>query len=174
MGHSAFAGRVGRDADSALEAEQGGDVDDLAGWLRAIMSFAASCESWKTLVRFTCRTCCQGFERSVDGGVAVDGAGVVDEDVDAAKFLDDAAKEAFGTRGVAEVGLEGGGFSSGGGDGFGGLGGGAAVAVGGDGGPSLRERGGDGGAKASGGPGYEGHFMSRRKRSRIDWVGIGL
>ncbi len=29
------------------------------GALRAIMSRAASCESWKTLVRLTCRTCCQ-------------------------------------------------------------------------------------------------------------------
>ncbi len=31
LGYAAFAGRVGRDADAALEAEEGGDVYDLAG-----------------------------------------------------------------------------------------------------------------------------------------------
>ena len=70
LGDSALAGGVGGDADAALEAEERGDVDDLAGCLRGIMSRAASCESWKTLVRLTWMTCSQSSSGSVFGGVA--------------------------------------------------------------------------------------------------------
>ena len=136
---AAFAGGVGGDADAALEAEQRGDVDDLAGALaRAIMSRPASCESWKTLVRLTWRTCLPVVERDVHGVVAEDGAGVVDEDVDAAELVDDLAEEPLGAGGVGEVGLEGGGVAAGGLMASAVSVGGAAVAVGGDGGAGLR------------------------------------
>ena len=49
------------------------------------------------------------FERGVDGGIAVDGAGVVDEDIDAAEVCVHGGEERFGAGGGGEVGLEGGG-----------------------------------------------------------------
>ncbi len=98
-------------------------------------------------------------EGVVDGVVADDGAGVVDEDVDVAEGGLGFGEELLGAGGGGEVGLEGVGAASGGGDGGGGVGGGAAVAVDGDGGSGLRERGGDGGAETSGGSGDEGGFI---------------
>jgi hypothetical protein len=127
-----------------------------------MMSRATSCESWKTLVRLTCRTCCQSFERGVDGGVAVDGAGVVDEDVDAAEATVDLVKR-FGAFGGREVGLEGGSLRA---DGLGGLGGGAAIAVQGDFSAGLGERSGERGANAAE-PVTSATLPSRRKESRM-------
>jgi len=96
------------------------------------------------------------FEGEFFSGVADDGAGVVDEDIDAAEFFLDLGEEVFGSRGGGEVGAEGRGFVA---DGGGGFGGGATVAVTGDGGSGLRERGGDGGSEAAGGAGDESYFV---------------
>ena len=100
------------------------------------------------------------FEGVLDGVVADDGAGVVDEDVDVAEGGFGFGEELLGGRwwwrgrpgGRGRV-------PPSGGDGGGGVGGGAAVAVDGDGGSGLRERGGDGGAEAGGGSGDEGDFV---------------
>ena len=95
-------------------------------------------------------------EGRVFGGVAQDGARVVDEDVDAAESVLDLREEILGSRGGGEVGAEGGGLLA---DGGGGFGGGAAIAVAGDGGSRLRERRGDGRAEAAGGAGDESNFV---------------
>ena len=99
-----------------------------------------------------------GVEGGVYGGVAVDGAGVVDEDVDAAEVGFDGGEERFRAGGGGEIGLEGGGCASVGRDGGGCFGGGAAVAVDGDGGSGLGEGGGDGCAEAAGCAGDESYF----------------
>ena len=99
------------------------------------------------------------FEGDVFGGGAEDGAGVVDEDVDAAERVVDLGEEVFGAGGGGEVGLEGVRRCHRRLDGGGGVVGGAAVAVAGDGGSGLRECGGDGGSEAAGGAGDEGDFV---------------
>ena len=89
----------------------------------------------------------------------MDGACVVDEDVDAAESGDDLVEEMVCSVGGGEVGLEGVGGATGGLDGGGGVVGGAAVAVAGHGCSGLCECCGDGGSEAAGGTGDESDFV---------------
>ena len=76
----------------------------LPGALRAIMSRPASCESWKTAVSLIWMTFSQSASGNVDGVLAENDAGVVDQDVDAAELGEDLLEERFGSGGVGEVG----------------------------------------------------------------------
>jgi hypothetical protein len=159
LGDAALGSCVGRDADAALEAEEAGDVDDLAASFSGHDVSGDELGELEDAGEVDLQDVLPGVEGSVDGGVAVDGAGVVDEDVDATEVVVDAAEEGLGACGVGEIGLEGGGGATGGGDGGGCFGCGAAVAVNGDAGSGFREGGGDGCAEAAGGSGDEGNFV---------------
>ena len=160
LGHSAFACGVGGNADATLEAEQGGDIDDLA----AVDAGAAAGDhvaryklgKLKDAGQVDLKYLLPVFQRNVFGGGARDGAGVVDEDVDAAELFLNLGEEVFGPCGGGEVGAEGGGAGA---DDGGGFGGGAAVAVAGDGSPGLRERDSDGYAEPTGGACDESDFV---------------
>ncbi len=106
LGDATFGGRVGGNADASLEAEEGGYVYDLAvasgdhvagGQLRELEG-AGEVDLEDAL---------PVFEGYLLGGGAVDGASVVDEDVDAAEGGDDLIEEVLGAAGAGEVGLEG-------------------------------------------------------------------
>ena len=159
LGDSALGGGVGGDADAALEAEQGGDVDDFAGGLPGDEVAGGELGELEDAGEVDLQDLLPVFEGDVFGGVAEDGAGVVDEDVDVAELRFDLGEEGLGAGGGGEVGLEGGGFSAGGDDCCGGLVGGAAVAVDGDGGSGLGEGSGDGCTESAGGSGDEGDFI---------------
>ena len=158
LGDASFGGRVGGNADASLEAEERGDVDDLAvasgdhvagGQLRELEG-AGEVDLEDAL---------PVFESYLFGGGAMDGAGVVDEDVDAAEGGDDLTEEVLGAAGAGEVGLEGLRGAACGFDSVGGVVGGAAIAVAGYGGSGLREGDGDGGSEAAGGAGDEGYLV---------------
>ena len=99
-------------------------------------------------------------KRDFFGSSTVDGASVVDEDVDAAELVFDLGEEVFGAVGRAEVRTKGGCVSTKRGCSFVG---GAAVAVAGYGGSCLRERCGNGSAEAAGGTCDEGYFVVETK-----------
>ncbi len=155
---AAFAGGVGGDADASLKAEERGDVDDLAV---AARDHVAGCElgELEGTGEVDLEDTVPVFERDLFRSGAVYGAGVVDEDVDAAQGGDDLGEEMFGSVGGGEIGLEGVGCATGGLDGGGGIVGGAAVAVAGYGGSGLRECCGNGGSEAAGSTGDEGDFV---------------
>ena len=164
LGDAAFGGGVGGDADAALEGEQGGDVDDLAGGGGAGGAAGdhvagGELRELEDAGEVDLEDVLPVVERGVFGGVAADGAGVVDEDVAAAEGGEELVEEVRGAGGGGEVGGEGDGFAAGGVDGGGGGFGGAAVAVAGDGGAGLGEGEGDGGAEAARRAGDEGDFV---------------
>jgi hypothetical protein len=139
LGYATFAGGVGGDADATLKAEKGGYVDDFSHILAGggACDHVAGCElseledagevNLENLLPV-----CEGY---IFCGGAEDGAGVVDEDIDAAKFFFDLGEEVFGTGGGGEIGAEGCGALA---DGFGGFSSGATVAVAGHFGSGLR------------------------------------
>ena len=110
LGYTALGRCVGGDTDAALEAEEGGDVDDLAGGAGARrMSRATSWESWKTLVRLTWRTCCQSSRVvSSAGARAMVPALLMRMSIWPKCWYRAASKRDCGTGGGGEVGLEGG------------------------------------------------------------------
>ena len=152
---AAFAGRVGGDADASLKAEQAGDVHDLAAGVACDDIAGEELAELEDAGEVDLQDLLPTGEGGVDGGVAVDGAGVVDEDVDVAEAVVSGGEEGLRAGCGPEIGLEGGGFGA---DGGGGLGCGAAIAVDGDESPGLRECDGDGRAQAAGGSGDEGDF----------------
>ena len=152
---AAFAGGVRRDSDASLKAEQAGDVHDLSGRIARDDISGEELAELEDAGEVDLQDLLPAGEGGVDGCVAVDGAGVVDEDVDVAEAGVGGGEELLGAGGGGEVSLEGSGFGA---DGGGGFGGGAAVAVDGDGGSGLRERDGDGRAQAAGRAGDEGDF----------------
>jgi len=155
LGYAAFGSCVGGDTDASLEAEERGDVDDLAGGFAGDDVSADELGELEDAGEVDLQDLLPAFEGGVYGGVAVDGAGVVDEDVDATEAGFDVVEEGLGAVGLGEVGLEGGGFGA---DAGGGLVCGATVAVDGDFGSGLGEGGGDGSAEAAGGSGDESDF----------------
>jgi hypothetical protein len=169
LGDAAFAGCVGGDADAALEAEEAGDVDDLSCRLARDDVAGYELGELEDAGEVDLQDLLPAFERGVDGGVAVDGSGVVDEDVDAAEAGVDGVEEGLCAVGCGEIGLEGGGFGA---DGGCGLVGGATVAVHGDLCSGLGEGGSDGCAEAAGGAGDEGYFAVETKEIE-DVVGHG-
>ena len=146
---STFAGGVGGDSDASLKTEERCDVDDLA----VAAGDHVACGKLGELEgtgEVDLKYVVPVFESDFFSRGAVDGACVVDEDVDAAYCSYDLMEEMFGSAGVGEIGLEGMGFAACCVDGCGGIVGGTAVAVARYGGSSLRECGGDGGAKTAG------------------------
>ena len=83
LGNATFAGGVGGDADASLEAEKGGDVDDFAV---PAGNHVASGElgELEGASEVDLKDVIPVFENDLFGCGAVDGACVVDEDVDAA------------------------------------------------------------------------------------------
>ena len=134
LGYSAFGGGVSGDSDAALEAEERGDVNDLAWCLASNEISGDELGELEDAGEVDLQDLLPGFEGGVDGGVAVDGAGVVDEDVDAAEVGFDGGEERFRAGGGGEIGLEGGGGAT---DGRGCFVGSPAVSVDGYGGSGL-------------------------------------
>jgi len=96
------------------------------------------------------------FERDFLGGGAENRAGVVDEDIDAAKLFFHLGKEIFGASGGGEIGAEGRSVSANRCCCFGC---GPAVAVAGDRGSGLPQRNGDRGTETAGRAGDQGYFV---------------
>ena len=155
LGHAAFGGGVGGYADASLEAEEGGDVDDFASGVAGDDAAGGKLGELKDGGEVDLEDVLPGFELSGFGGVAVDSAGVVDEDVDAAEGIVDLLEEVFGPGGGGEVRAEGGGLRP---DLLRCVEGGAAVAVAGDRGSGLSEGDGNGGTEAACRAGDQGDF----------------
>ena len=155
LGDTAFGSGVGRHADASLEAEEAGYVDDFAASVAGDDVAGGELRELEDAGEIDLEDVLPGFERGRLGGVAVDGAGVVDQNVDAAEGVVDLLEEVFGAGGGAEVGAERGGLRA---DGLGRFQGGATVAMAGYGGSGLGESDSDGGTEAAGGAGDEGDF----------------
>jgi len=119
LGDAAFGGCVGGDADAALEAEEAGDIHDLSSWLAFGAGFFAGDEvasdelgELEDAGEVDLEDLLPGVEGGVYGGVAVDGSGVVYEDVDVAEVGFYGGKEGFRACGFREIGLEGGGAAA--------------------------------------------------------------
>ena len=149
LGDAAFAGCIGGNADASLKAEERCDVDDFAA---AAGNHVTSGElrKLKGAGEIDLEDAIPIFESDVFGGGAVDGAGVVDEDVDATECGDDLVEEMLGSTGIREISLEGMGDAACGRDSGSCVVGWAAVAVASYGGSGLRESSGDSGTETAG------------------------
>jgi len=78
LGYAAFRGCVGGDSDAALEAEEAGDVDDFAGFFVGDEVSGDELGELEDAGEVDLEDLLPGVEGGVYGGVAVDGAGVVD------------------------------------------------------------------------------------------------
>ena len=86
LGNAALAGRVRGHADASLEAEQRSDVDDFARSVAGDHVAGGELRELKDAGEVDLENALPVVELEVFGGIAVDGAGVVDKDVDAAKL----------------------------------------------------------------------------------------
>ena len=162
LGYTAFGGGIGGDSDAALEAEEAGDVDDFSSGVSGHDVAGNELGELEDAGEVDLQDLLPAFERGVYGGIAVDGAGVVDEDIDAAEVGVHGGEEGVGAVGGGEVGLEGGGGAA---NCLRGFVCGAAVAVDGYGGSGFGECRGDSCAEAAGGSGDEGNFVVEAEES---------
>jgi len=100
------------------------------------------------------------LEQCVLGGAAVNGAGIVDEDIEATEMLFDLIEEIFGARDLCKIRLKGHGVRA---YSFSGGGSRSAIPVDGYLGAGLRECDGDGCAQTAGGACYERHLTVQAK-----------
>ena len=171
LGDASFAGGVSGDADASLEAEKRRDVDDLAVAARNHVA-SGELRELERASEVDLEDAVPVFESDFFGSSTVDGAGVVDEDIDAAQRSDGLMEEVFGSVDVREIRLEGVGFAACGVDGRGGVIGGAAVAMAGNRGSGLCQRNRDGSAEAAGGTCDEGYLVVEAEE--IEGVRLGV
>jgi len=85
LGYAAFGGCVGGDSDAALEAEEAGDIHNFAGFFAGDEVAGDELGELEDAGQVDLEDLLPGVEGGVYGGVAVDGSGIVDEDVDVAE-----------------------------------------------------------------------------------------